>query len=42
MQDSLPKVVNVLRTGLPTVRNKTAGHGDGIEVIEVMHHTHLT
>jgi|GEM_PF-3202316 len=35
MDDSLIKVTNILSSGLPVVRNKISGHGDGLEVMEV-------
>ncbi len=35
MADSLSKVTNILSSGLPTVRNKVSGHGDGLEIVEV-------
>lgn len=33
--DSITKITNILTSGLPVVRNKQAGHGDGAEVNEV-------
>ncbi|MFL9600044.1 STM4504/CBY_0614 family protein [Aeromonas dhakensis] len=37
-QDQLMQVGKVLECGVPTIRNKTAGHGQGHEVIEVPEH----
>jgi hypothetical protein len=33
--DSLSKITSILSSGLPVVRNKEAGHGDGAEINEV-------
>ncbi|MGS3181179.1 STM4504/CBY_0614 family protein [Aeromonas dhakensis] len=37
-QDQLMQVRKILECGVPTIRNKTAGHGQGHEVIEVPEH----
>ncbi|MBL0533405.1 hypothetical protein JD541_10485 [Aeromonas dhakensis] len=37
-QDQLMQVGKILECGVPTIRNKTAGHGQGHEVIEVPEH----
>ncbi len=37
-QDQLMQVSKILECGVPTIRNKTAGHGQGHEVIEVPEH----
>ncbi|HIC8839564.1 MULTISPECIES: STM4504/CBY_0614 family protein [Aeromonas] len=37
-QDQLMQVRKILECGVPTIRNKTAGHGQGLEVIEVPEH----
>ncbi|QNF18495.1 hypothetical protein FT669_18030 [Aeromonas jandaei] len=37
-QDQLIQVGKILECGVPTIRNKTAGHGQGPEVIEVPEH----
>lgn len=38
LQTSLPSIKTLLESGLPTVRNKTGGHGQGVDVIEVPQH----
>jgi hypothetical protein len=35
LQDHLTGLTNVLKAGVPTVRNKTSGHGQGSETKEV-------
>lgn len=37
-QDQFMQVGKILECGVPTIRNKTAGHGQGHEVIEVPEH----
>ncbi|MBL0569260.1 hypothetical protein JD505_08245 [Aeromonas hydrophila] len=37
-QDQLMQVGKILECGVPTIRNKTAGHGQGSEVTEVPEH----
>ncbi|HDX8431732.1 TPA: hypothetical protein RQN22_001808 [Aeromonas dhakensis] len=37
-QDQLMQVGKILECGVPTIRNKTASHGQGLEVIEVPEH----